>query len=439
MSAVNQYPQINDSTASRNPPYTGRLYLLCHAIVTQPSSIAVSGPSMENVDGLPSSALVAMDKIHLHSCAPVSVAVVYVGDSVLKSPPAAWIGCQSLGGEHPQVHQWIEPSSMMRVAGIQSAQAGPCAAYIRLAVFVDDADHSDIILRQASMFRRRVVREKRVLNLQDNVCAAKMRLVYHGHESKSKREQKKNTSGTQKVVVCVDDEGVGVSSAHMWDRETRQKQTILNAVQGQRGWWRQERPFDRFGLARASWRTKSVNEEKNDDGGGVCGRGRGGKESKCLVFDLVPLMSSLYILGKLWDVENTMIDVKMGYYTQTMQAHAVKHDEEYIEYIKTELGCVTEDNTEEVHLINVIIHVITSQRSIKLEGDVRGEEGRNRLRHHRECVQGAWGSGGLDGQCTMKGGLRPGKTVEAQSKAMEEDTVKENARRERKTSAKDGC
>ncbi|KAI9508741.1 hypothetical protein F5148DRAFT_1148825 [Russula earlei] len=399
---------------------------------------------MENVDGFLSSALVTMDKIHSHSCAPVSVAIVYVGDSVLKPPPATWIGCRPLGGEHLQVHQWIELSSMMRAAGIQSAQAGPCAAYIGLAGRQDvdesvggsSAKHgsADIILRW-------VVREKRVLNPQDDVCAAKTRLVYHGHESKSKREQKKNTSGTQKVVVHVDDEGVGVL--------------------------------------------------KNDDGGGMHGHGRGGKESKCLVFDLVLLTSSLYILGKLWDVENTMIDVEMGYYAQTAWTNAgscCEARQGIYQVHQDELGCVTEDNTEEVHLVNVIIHVITLQRSIKLEGNARGEEGRNRLRHHRErkpkpgyrtcefettlrvllevCktgtlrrrrrhdvsrrqvlapngdgngVQGVWGSGGLDGQRAMKGGLRPGETVKAQSKAMEEDTVKENARQERKMSAKDGC
>ncbi|KAI9507353.1 hypothetical protein F5148DRAFT_1149814 [Russula earlei] len=148
---------------------------------------------MENIDGLLSSALVAMDKIHPHSCTPVSVAVVHVGTT--------WIGCQPLGGEHPQVHQWIELSSMMRAAGIQSAQAGPCAVYIGLAVFVDDADHCWCAMGMSLNPREN---KRKTLTVKGETVMPS--------DSESKAE-KRWLSGTQKVVMRVDDEGVGVSSA----------------------------------------------------------------------------------------------------------------------------------------------------------------------------------------------------------------------------------
>ncbi|KAI0289043.1 Prefoldin-domain-containing protein [Russula brevipes] len=80
---------------------------------------------------------------------------------------------------------------------------------------------------------------------------------------------------------------------------------------------------------------------------------------------LVPLTSSLYVPGKLRDLENVIIDVGTGYYVQKTRAQAVKHYEEKIEYIKTNVERLQEtiqkkqDNM--AYLVNVIQSKLQSQ------------------------------------------------------------------------------
>ncbi|KAI9433150.1 Prefoldin-domain-containing protein [Lactarius indigo] len=79
---------------------------------------------------------------------------------------------------------------------------------------------------------------------------------------------------------------------------------------------------------------------------------------------LVPLTGSLYVPGKLRDVENVMIDVGTGYYVQKTRGQAVKHYERKIEFIKTNLDTLQETIQKKQDNMNYLVNVIQS----KLQG-----------------------------------------------------------------------
>ncbi|KAI0247532.1 Prefoldin-domain-containing protein [Lactifluus subvellereus] len=76
---------------------------------------------------------------------------------------------------------------------------------------------------------------------------------------------------------------------------------------------------------------------------------------------LVPLTSSLYVPGKLRDVENVIIDVGTGYYVQKTRAQAVKHYEEKIEYIKKNLDGLQETIQKKQDNLSYLVNVIQSK------------------------------------------------------------------------------
>ncbi|KAI0052833.1 Prefoldin-domain-containing protein [Auriscalpium vulgare] len=82
---------------------------------------------------------------------------------------------------------------------------------------------------------------------------------------------------------------------------------------------------------------------------------------------LVPLTSSLYVPGKLRDVENVIIDIGTGYYVQKNRAQAVKHYESKIEYIKDNLdtlqGTIQKKQDNMGYLVNVIQSKLQTQAS----------------------------------------------------------------------------
>lgn len=76
---------------------------------------------------------------------------------------------------------------------------------------------------------------------------------------------------------------------------------------------------------------------------------------------LVPLTSSLYVPGKLRDVENVIVDVGTGYYVQKTRAQAVKYYEGKIEYIKTNLDTLQETIEKKQDNMSYLLTVIQSK------------------------------------------------------------------------------
>jgi prefoldin alpha subunit len=92
----------------------------------------------------------------------------------------------------------------------------------------------------------------------------------------------------------------------------------------------------------------------------------------------VPLTSSLYVPGRLRDVENVLVDVGTGYYAQKVRllltwyrldvqharqtrAQAVKHYEEKIEFIKTNLDALQETIQKKQDNMSYLVNVIQSK------------------------------------------------------------------------------
>jgi prefoldin alpha subunit len=94
----------------------------------------------------------------------------------------------------------------------------------------------------------------------------------------------------------------------------------------------------------------------------------------------VPLTSSLYVPGRLVDVENVLIDVGTGYYVQKVRpylllrwifcslcstrqtrAQAVKHYEVKIEYIKANLDALQETMQKKQDNMSYLVNVIQSK------------------------------------------------------------------------------
>ncbi|KAH8977606.1 Prefoldin [Lactarius hatsudake] len=92
---------------------------------------------------------------------------------------------------------------------------------------------------------------------------------------------------------------------------------------------------------------------------------------------LVPLTGSLYVPGKLRDVENVVIDVGTGYYVQKVvirsylmdtelilwqtRGQAVKHYEQKIEFIKTNLDTLQDTIQKKQDNMNYLVNVIQSK------------------------------------------------------------------------------
>jgi len=73
---------------------------------------------------------------------------------------------------------------------------------------------------------------------------------------------------------------------------------------------------------------------------------------------LVPLTNSLYVPGKLSDVENVIIDVGTGYYVKKSRADATKFYEERIDFVKKNLDTLQETIQKKQDNLNILIAVM---------------------------------------------------------------------------------
>ena len=104
---------------------------------------------------------------------------------------------------------------------------------------------------------------------------------------------------------------------------------------------------------------------------------------------LVPLTSSLYVPGKLNDVEHVIVDVGTGYYVKKVRtclcsgssgprthpalqtrAQATKHYEAKVEYIRTNLEALQETIQKKQENMNYLINVL----QMKLQQQAGGKE-----------------------------------------------------------------
>ncbi|KAM5541534.1 hypothetical protein V8D89_004724 [Ganoderma adspersum] len=73
---------------------------------------------------------------------------------------------------------------------------------------------------------------------------------------------------------------------------------------------------------------------------------------------LVPLTNSLYVPGKLRDLEHVIVDVGTGYYVKKTRAQALKHYESKVEYIRTNLEALQETIQKKQENMNYLINVL---------------------------------------------------------------------------------
>ncbi|PSR84210.1 hypothetical protein PHLCEN_2v5498 [Hermanssonia centrifuga] len=76
---------------------------------------------------------------------------------------------------------------------------------------------------------------------------------------------------------------------------------------------------------------------------------------------LVPLTNSLYVPGKLCDVENVIVDVGTGYYVKKTRTQASKHYEAKVDYIKSNLETLQETIQKKQDNLNFLVNVMQSK------------------------------------------------------------------------------
>ncbi|KAF8736951.1 hypothetical protein AX14_013684 [Amanita brunnescens Koide BX004] len=76
---------------------------------------------------------------------------------------------------------------------------------------------------------------------------------------------------------------------------------------------------------------------------------------------LVPLTNSLYVPGKLCDVDHVVVDVGTGYYVRKTRKQAIKHYKDKVEYIQTNLETLEESIEKKRENLNYLISVMQSK------------------------------------------------------------------------------
>ncbi|KAI0808277.1 Prefoldin-domain-containing protein [Fomes fomentarius] len=85
---------------------------------------------------------------------------------------------------------------------------------------------------------------------------------------------------------------------------------------------------------------------------------------------LVPLTNSLYVPGKLRDVDHVIVDVGTGYYVKKTRPQALKHYEAKVEFIRTNLEALQETISKKQENMNYLINVL----QMKLQQQASGKD-----------------------------------------------------------------
>ncbi|EKM51411.1 uncharacterized protein PHACADRAFT_263515 [Phanerochaete carnosa HHB-10118-sp] len=76
---------------------------------------------------------------------------------------------------------------------------------------------------------------------------------------------------------------------------------------------------------------------------------------------LVPLTNSLYVPGKLSDLENVIVDVGTGYYVKKSRAQATKHYSAKVEYIRTNLETLQDTIQKKQENLNYLVQIMQAK------------------------------------------------------------------------------
>jgi len=76
---------------------------------------------------------------------------------------------------------------------------------------------------------------------------------------------------------------------------------------------------------------------------------------------LVPLTNSLYVPGKLSDLENVIVDVGTGYYVKKTRAQATKHYQSKVDYIHSNLETLQESILKKQENLTFVVNVLQSK------------------------------------------------------------------------------
>ncbi|KAI0801885.1 Prefoldin-domain-containing protein [Irpex lacteus] len=77
---------------------------------------------------------------------------------------------------------------------------------------------------------------------------------------------------------------------------------------------------------------------------------------------LVPLTNSLYIPGKLSDVDNVIVDVGTGYYVKKTRKQAQDHYSSKLSFLQTNLDSLAETLTKKQDAVNMVDDIARSKR-----------------------------------------------------------------------------
>ncbi|KAF7760698.1 hypothetical protein Agabi119p4_10107 [Agaricus bisporus var. burnettii] len=76
---------------------------------------------------------------------------------------------------------------------------------------------------------------------------------------------------------------------------------------------------------------------------------------------LVPLTNSLYVPGKLSDVDNVIVDIGTGYFVKKTRPQAIKYYKGKVDYIKTNLDALEETIGKKRENLNYLVSALQSK------------------------------------------------------------------------------
>jgi len=87
---------------------------------------------------------------------------------------------------------------------------------------------------------------------------------------------------------------------------------------------------------------------------------------------LVPLTNSLYIPGKLSDLENVTVDIGTGYYVKKTRAQATKHYQSKVDYLQSNLEALQETILKKQESLTFVVNVLQSKIQAQSQAGTRG-------------------------------------------------------------------
>ncbi|KAF9781303.1 Prefoldin-domain-containing protein [Thelephora terrestris] len=91
---------------------------------------------------------------------------------------------------------------------------------------------------------------------------------------------------------------------------------------------------------------------------------------------LVPLTNSLYVPGKLSDLENVIVDVGTGYYVKKSRAQATKYYQSKVDYLQSNLETLQETILKKQEDLTFVTNVLQSKIQAQSQGSTRNAKDR---------------------------------------------------------------